>query len=341
MTDRVRLTLAEAESLCDRALTASNVSNGNARLTAKALVAAEADGQKGHGLSRIPSYAAQARSGKVDGKAVPVLERQGAALLRIDAKSGFAYPAIELACETLPDIASLTGVASACIHNSHHLGQAGAHAERLANSGLVALLFSNSPKAINFWGGRDPMMGTNPIAFAAPRAASDPLVIDLALSKVARGKILAAKNAGEKIPDTWALDAKGIATDDPGAALQGSMLPIGDAKGAALVLIVELLSAALTGARFGYEASSFFEATGDAPGIGHTIIVFEPMMSSGGNFLQRMDDIVAMIERTDGARLPGATRLENRHKAVKEGLLIPSTLYDEIESIIQAEPVDG
>lgn len=341
MTEPVRLTLAEAESLCVRALVASNVSDGNARLTAKALVAAEADGQKGHGLSRVPSYAAQARSGKVDGTAVPVLERPATGLLRIDAKSGFAYPAIEIACEALPDIASVTGVASACIHNSHHLGQAGAHAERLANKGLVALLFSNTPKAINFWGGRAPMMGTNPIAFAAPRAASDPLVIDLALSKVARGKILAAKNAGEKIPDSWALDADGAATDDPVAAMQGSMLPIGDAKGAALVLIVEILSAALTGANFGYEATSFFDATGDAPGIGHTIIAFEPMMSSGGNFLERMDDIVAMIEHTDGARLPGATRLENRRNALKQGLLIPSALYDEIRSIIQAEPGHG
>ena len=336
MTNSKRLTLTEAENLCVRALLASNVSEANARSTASALVAAEADGQKGHGLSRIPSYAAQALSGKVDGHAAPTLSRPGTALIRVNANSGLAYPAIDIASETLLELVKVTGVASACIHNSHHLGQAGAHAEQLANAGLVALVFTNSPKAINFWGGRNPMMGTNPIAFAAPRADGAPLVIDLALSKVARGKILAAKNAGEKIPDSWALNANGEPTDDPAEAMQGSMLPIGDAKGAALVLIVELLAAALTGSNFGYEASSFFEAEGDSPGIGHTIVVFDPAMTSGGRFAERMGHIIAAIERTDGARLPGTTRLENRQKATKAGVEISSALYQDIESIIES-----
>ena len=336
MTNSKRLTLTEAENLCVRALLASNVSEANARSTASALVAAEADGQKGHGLSRIPSYAAQALSGKVDGHAAPTLSRPGTALIRVNANSGLAYPAIDIASETLLELVKVTGVASACIHNSHHLGQAGAHAERLANAGLVALVFTNSPKAINFWGGRNPMMGTNPIAFAAPRADGAPLVIDLALSKVARGKILAAKNAGEKIPDSWALNANGEPTDDPAEAMQGSMLPIGDAKGAALVLIVELLAAALTGSNFGYEASSFFEAEGDSPGIGHTIVVFDPAMTSGGRFVERMGNIIAAIEHTDGARLPGTTRLENRQNATKAGVEISLALYKDIESIIES-----
>ena len=329
----MRLTLAEAKQLCVRALLASNVSEANARSTAKALVHAEADGQKGHGLSRVPSYSGQAISGKVNGHAAPTLSRPGTALIRVNAQSGFAYPALDMVIEMLPTIAKVTGVASACIYNSHHLGQAGAHAERLANAGFVALVFSNSPKAINFWGGRDPMMGTNPIAFAAPRADAAPLVIDLALSKVARGKILAAKKAGETIPDSWALDTDGKPTNDPAKAMQGSMLPIGDAKGAALVLMVEVLSAALTGSNFGYEASSFFDAEGDPPGIGHTVVVFDPAMSSGGRFAERMDDVATAIERTDGARLPGMTRLENRQKAVDDGLLISRELYEEITAI--------
>jgi len=332
----VRLSLSEAQDLCVRALQASDVSDTNARSTAKALVNAEADGQKGHGLSRIPSYSGQALSGKVDGHAVPSLSRPGTALIRVNAKSGFAYPAMDLACETLPAIVKVTGVASACIYNSHHLGQAGAHAERLANEGLVALVLTNSPKAINFWGGREPMMGTNPIAFAAPRVGTEPLVIDLALSRVARGKILAAKNAGEKIPESWALNADGKPTDDPAEAMQGSMLPIGDAKGAALVLMVELLAAALTGSNFGYEASSFFDAAGDSPGIGHTIIVFDPAMTSGGRFAERMDNIVAAIENTDGARLPGMTRLEQRRQVAQNGMDISSALYKDIETIIES-----
>ncbi len=334
MTESVRLAIEEAQDLAVRALVASNTSEANAHSTALALVNAEADGQKGHGLSRIPSYTAQARSGKVDGFASPTVERPATALLRVNADSGFSYPAVELACEQLGGIIGATGIAAACIYNSHHLGQAGAHAERLASQGLAAIVMTNSPKAISFWGGSKPMMGTNPIAFAAPQKGAEPLVIDLALSKVARGKILAAQRAGEKIPDTWALDSEGNPTDDPTAAMDGSMLAIGDAKGAALVLMVELLTAALTGSHFGYEASSFFAAEGDPPHIGHTFIVFQPELASGGHFAERVANIITAIAQTDGARLPGCSRLEHRQRAIDDGLLIPAALHDEITTII-------
>ena len=337
----VRLSLEDARDLVVRALTVSHVNNTNAVSTATALAAAEADGQRGHGLSRVPSYAAQARSGKVDGYARPEVSRPASALLRINAKSGFAFPAIDLACKHLPELAAVSGVASACICNSHHIGQAGAHAERLALQGLCALVLSNSPKAIGFWGGSEPMMGTNPIAFAAPRAHDAPLVIDLALSRVARGKILAAKRNGTKIPNTWALDANGKHTDDPTEALAGSMLPIGDAKGAALALMVELLTAALTGSNFGYEASSFFEDDGTPPHIGQTIIVFRPDIASGGRFDERIENIVRAIEATDGARLPGITRLTNRQRASEDGLDISSALHEEITRIIRTGTRNG
>lgn len=339
--ESVRLSLQDANDLVVRALIASRVSETNARSTASALVAAQADGQSGHGLSRVPSYAAQARSGKVDGLAAPTCERPASALLRINASSGFAYPAVDLACEHLPEIVNETGVAAACLFSSHHLGQAGAHAERLANQGLVALVFSNSPKAISFWGGREPMLGTNPIAFAAPQLGAEPLVIDLALSTVARGKILAAQRAGEKIPEDWALDAAGNATADPAAALAGSMLPIGDAKGAALVLMAELLAAAVTGSHFGYEASSFFEADGAPSHIGHLIIVIRPDVASGDRFAERMSNMVAAIDHTEGARLPGTTRLAQRKQAGTNGLAIPAALHDEILGIVNSGDPNG
>ena len=336
MTEPVCLAIEEAQDLAVRALVASNTSETNAHPTATALVNAEADGQKGHGLSRIPSYAAQTRSGKVDGLATPSVERPATALLRVNAESGFAYPAVDLACEQLSEIVSVTGVAAACIYNSHHLGQAGAHAERLASQGLVALVMSNSPKAISFWGGSEPMMGTNPIAFAVPQTGAEPLVIDLALSKVARGKILAAQRAGNKIPNTWALDSEGCPTDDPDAAMDGSMLAIGDAKGAALVLMVELLTAALTGSNFGYEASSFFEGEGEPPHIGHTFIVFQPDVASGGRFAERVANIIEAIALTDGARLPGSGRLAHRQRAIDDGLPISPALHEEITNIINS-----
>jgi len=327
----------DAEALCRRALAASGASGASARSTASVLVQAHIDGQAGHGLTRIPSYAEQLLAGKVAGDAIPVAERVAPALLRVDARSGFAYPALDLVLEHLPAIAAETGMAAALVHRSHHLGPAGIHVERFAARGLLALLFTNSPKAISFWGGREPMLGTNPIAFAAPAGEQPPFVLDFAtsaaLSKVARGRILAAARAGERIPPGWALDAEGRPTEDPAAALEGSMLPIGDAKGAALALMVELMAAALTGSNFGFEASSFFDASGGPPHIGHTVVAFDVERASAGLFGERLETLVAAIEATEGARLPGAGRQERRRLAESEGIAVPAALIRDIEAL--------
>jgi (2R)-3-sulfolactate dehydrogenase (NADP+) len=326
----VRLTLDEARALAMRALEASGVDHANAASTARALVAAEADGQKGHGLSRVPSYALQARCGKVDGRARPVLERAGPAAVRIDGGLGFAYPALDQAIEALVPLARANTVAAAVIRRSHHFGQAGAHAERLAEQGLIALVFGNSPKGMAFWGAARPRTGTNPIAFASPLPGQPPLVIDLALSQVARGRIVAAQQAGETIPEGWAVDAEGRPTTDPAAALKGAMLPIGGAKGSALALMVEILSAALAGAAFGWEASSLFDDQGGPPDLGQTLLALDPQALSGGAFMSRMGALIAAIDEDDGARLPGTRRLTARAKAAEEGVVIPAALHAEI-----------
>ena len=165
------LTLGEAESLVARALIRCRTSEANAICVARALVAAEADGLKGHGLSRTPSYAAQAKVGKVDGFAVPKVERARPGAAAIDAADGFAFPAIDAALALLPAMAREAGIASAAIRRSHHCGAAGHPVERLAGQGLVALMFANTPAAIAPWGGAKAVFGTNPIAFACPLPA--------------------------------------------------------------------------------------------------------------------------------------------------------------------------
>jgi (2R)-3-sulfolactate dehydrogenase (NADP+) len=343
MNDKVRLSAADAESLATAALVRSRTSEAAARSTARALVAAEIDGQAGHGLSRVPPYALHARCGKVDGHAVPRVEQVAAAALRVDAGLGFAYPAIDAALDALAPLAKQAGIAVAAIRRSHHFGQAGAHAERLANAGLVAIVFGNTPKAMAFHGGRRAMLGTNPIAFAAPapRAASAatqtpaaaPLVIDLALSVVARGKIVGAKAAGKPIPNDWAVDAQGQPTTDPSAALNGTLLPIGGAKGAALALMVEVLTAALTGSHFGWEASSFFDDQGGPPDMGHAFLALDPMRLSGGTFDARMSVLFEAIAAEAGVRLPGSRRIDARARAARDGLAVPAALHAELTTL--------
>ena len=249
----------------------------------------------------------------------------------VDGGLGFAYPAIDLTLAALAPLAKETGIAVAAIRRSHHFGQAGAHAEKLAQQGLVALVFGNAPKAMPFWGGKTPALGTNPIAFACPLPNGDPLVIDLAMSVVARGKIMAAQQKGEAIPEGWAVDAQGQPTTDAAAAMKGAMLPIGGAKGSALALMVEILAAALTGSAFGWESSSLFDDKGGAPNLGHSIIALDPERLSGGSFMTRMAVLLGAMDAEDGVRLPGLTRLTNRRASAEHGLSIPAKLYAEIK----------
>jgi (2R)-3-sulfolactate dehydrogenase (NADP+) len=329
----VTLELPALHELAKEILISHNTSEINAGQVAAALVAAEADGQSGHGASRIPSYAAQARSGKVDGHAMPKLKKVAPAALRVDARSGFAVPAMSLAIEALTELTRETGVAAVSIANSHHSGVAAHHVEPLAQAGLIGLSFGNTAQAIAPWGGTKGLFGTNPIAFAAPRRKGAPLIIDMSLSKVARGKVNAALQKGEPIPEGWAVDKNGKPTTDPKAAMEGTMLPMGDAKGAQLVLMVEILAAALSASHFGYEASSFFSGEGEAPHVGQFLLAIDPEPLSRGRFRDRLEDLLTAILQQPGTRIPGDRRYALRAAAAHKGVSLPQPLYDELMRI--------
>lgn len=315
-----KLSLEAAEQKVAELFIEAGASPANAASVALALVMAEADGLKGHGLSRVPTYISMLRSGKMDGQAVPIARQPKPGVLAIDAAHGFAYPAIDLAVIELPEIARKQGIAAAPIRRSNHCGAAGLHVERLAEQGLVALLFANTPGAMAPWGGAKPVFGTNPIAFAAPLAGREPLVIDMALSKVARGPIVAAKQKGEPIPEGWALDAAGKPTTDPAAAIAGTMVPLGDAKGATLAMMVEILAAALVGTHFAFQASSFLDDQGGPPDTGQLILAIDPASMGGNWFAERMKLLTHAIEAQPGTRLPGMRRYALRAKARAEGI---------------------
>jgi (2R)-3-sulfolactate dehydrogenase (NADP+) len=332
MDSYTTISIDEAVELCKRALTAAGTHETNAAIVSKALVRGEIDGHLGHGLSRLPSYVAQVRSGKIDGRAVPSLEDVKPGLIRVNAGFGFAYPAIQLTLPELEIRAAKTGIAAAAIYHSHHFGVAGHPCEDLARRGLISFIYGNSPKAIAPTGSKEKVLGTNPIAFGAP-LDDDPLIIDFAVSTVARGKILAARQQGQPIPEGWAISPDGKPTTDPEIALQGSMLPIGGAKGAALALMVEVMSACLAGASLGVEASSLYEAQGPSPDLGQVILVIDSAALSGEAFSGRLRTLADVYQKLDGARFPGLSRLENRKKAAQEGLRIPTVLDCEIRSL--------
>lgn len=329
----MKFSIAEAEDLVSSIFERNGVLPQNARSVARALVASEAAGQGGHGFRRIPVYVRQALVGKVDGRARPAVTWLKPGVLSIDANLGYAYPAIDCAIEALPDMAREQGIALAAIHRSHHAGVMALTVERFAEMGFVALMFANAPASMAPWGGSRPLYGTNPIAFGAPVGGADPLVIDLALSKVARGKIMAARQKGETIPGDWALDRNGRPTTDPEEAIEGTMVPAGEAKGAALALMVEILAAAVTGSNFAFEASSLLDDKGSPPSIGQTIIAIDPVSTGGAAFTERLSFIAGEIEKQENVRLPGRRSQGIRKRALEEGIVIESDILAEIQKL--------
>lgn len=311
----------------------NGVRRETAASVARALVAAEAAGQSGHGLRRVPAYLSQVRSGKVDGAAVATASHPRPGLLAIDAHFGFAYPALDLSVQELAPLARSQGIACAAIHRSHHAGVMALTVERFAEQGLVAMMFANAPASMAPWGGKRPLYGTNPIAFAVPVANQEPIVIDLALSKVARGKVMEAQQRGVEIPEDWALDAEGQPTTDPTEAIKGTMAPAGGAKGAALAFMVEALSAGLTGALFSYEATSLFDDKGAPPALGQFIIAIDPGAATGAAFGARMAELAQQMEQEEAVRIPGRRGRKLRRDAETTGLQIDQSVLSAIGAL--------
>jgi (2R)-3-sulfolactate dehydrogenase (NADP+) len=322
---------AEWEALAARVLQRAGARSDVAAAVAAALVAAELDGIPSHGLSRLPFYADQVASGKVDGCAVPAVERPAAGLVRCDARNGLAYPAIAAGLAAGEACLHEQGIVGVAVANSHHCGVLGHWVEGLAARGVVGLAFANTPAAIAPAGGARALFGTDPVAFACPRRDGPPLVIDLSMSVVARGRIMLAASRGEAIPAEWARDAAGRPATDPRVALAGTMAAIGGAKGTMLALMVELLAAALTRSQFGFEASSFFDPAGPPPRVGQFFVLVDPAPLGGSAVLDRIDALCRAMLEEPGVRLPGDRRRASRAALAARGITVPRQLCDELE----------
>jgi len=326
-----QVSLEQLHDLAHRALARAGAHPDLAAATAKALVYADASGLSSHGVARIPQYAAHLKNGRADGSARPKIAAAKGGAVLVDAECGLAFEACALAVHEAIRRARDLGVAYAGVTNSHHFGVAGYHLEAVGAAGFVGMAFGNSPAAMPAAGGSRPIFGTNPIAAIFPRPHAAPLLIDLSLSEVARGKLMIAAKEGKPIPLGWALDRAGKPTTDPKAGLEGSMLPLGGAKGAMLALVVELLVTALTGAAIGFEATSFFVDKGNRPRLGQAFLVIDPVALSGRVvYDERIETLIAAMTKDPAVRLPGDRRYALAAKAANEGVGIPAALHRQL-----------
>ena len=312
-----------------------NTSKSNATSVSNALVAAQVNGQSGHGLIRLASYVNQLKSGKIEGDAKPSINQIMPSLSRVDAKYGFAYPALDLSIKHIVQSVKNTGVCISTIFHSHHCGMLGYYVDKLAQEGYVSIMFANSPQAIAPWGGQKGVFGTNPIAFGAPRSKGKlPIIIDMSMSKIARGKILHHSKTDNIIEESIALDRNGNPTTNATEALEGVLLPIAGAKGSALCLMIEIMSAVLSGSNIGYEASSFLDSKGRYPNVGQTIIAFDQNLLSGNQYDAKIEDLCKYILEQDGTKLPGDKKIQFNKLSENELINIEDKLYNNLIKLL-------
>lgn len=319
----VRIPLAELSALLARIFERHGTSARVAAILGDNVACAQRDGSHSHGVFRIPGYLSTLASGWVDGKAVPVVSDAAPGYINVDARNGFAQPALAAAREALVAKARSSGIALLAIHDSHHFAALWPDVEPFAREGLVALTFVNSMACVVPHGGRQALFGTNPIAFAAPRDNADPLVFDLATSAIAHGDVQIAAREGQQLPPGFGVDSAGAPTRDPKAILDGgALLPFGGHKGSALSMMVELLAAALTGGNFSFDFSWADHPGAQTPRTGQLFIVIDPAKGAGGNFAQRAEALVRAMHDAGQPRMPGDRRYRERRDAESRGVAI-------------------
>lgn len=316
----VTIGIGKLTRLVDAALTRSGLAAEASALIAQAIVAAEIDGSRSHGIHRVPGYAGSLASGWVDGNAVPVVEDVAAGLVRVDACNGFAQPAIRQAADLLAGKAAKVGVAAMAIRNSHHFAALWQDVEAFAERGFVALNMVNSRSRMVVWNGQSKVLGTNPVAFACPRRGQPPICWDQATSVMSHGDVLLSAAAGLALPQGVGLDAHGRDTTDAKAVAEGgALLPFGGVKGGSIAFMVEVFAAALTGSNFGFEDDSASFPGARTSRAGQFILLVDPSRIAGGDFAARMETLIEAIRTAGTARIPSEQRYRRRAVALRAG----------------------
>ncbi|MEM6987837.1 MAG: Ldh family oxidoreductase, partial [Pseudomonadota bacterium] len=293
---------------------------------------AEAEGIRNVGLGYIHLYLKHLACGKVAGHAVPETIRTSASATVVDAGHGFCHTAYLHGEARLIECAQREGIGVLAITNSYSAGVLGWFVRRLAQRGLVAMMFANSSKAVAAHGGKVPFFGTNPLAFAAPRGDDEPVVVDMATASTARVNIVRAAREGVPIDAGHAIDDQGEPTTDAAAALRGAQLPMAGAKGFGLGLMVDILGGLITGGNCSYEASLFSDNEGGPPNVGQSIIALDPGFYAAG-FVDHLEQMLADMKSGNSVRVPGERRAELRQHHTLNGVEVPDELLAQIAAL--------
>jgi ureidoglycolate dehydrogenase (NAD+) len=323
----------------------------DAALTAESLAAADLRGVHSHGALRVGVYVDRLRAGSIDPRAELRVLRDGGATVAADARAG---PGIAMAARAM-DLAiaraGAHGIAAVSLRNANHCGMLAFFAMRALASGCIGIAASNADSQVAPWGARAKFLGTNPFAVAVPARDESSVVVDMASSVVAHGKVKGAADRGEPIPEGWAVDAEGRSTTDPLQALAGALLPFGGFKGSGISLLVDLIAGALSGARSGPEIVPLYQRLAEPQGIGQFFMALKiEALGSLDTFTRRVDETlrrVRALPRAAGVQriyAPGEPELLRAAEYALDGIPLPSDALAEIARVagmLGIEPPKG
>lgn len=332
----MKVDVATARRTATTLLVQAGLRPDRAAATARAIVLAEAWGLASHGLLRLPVYLDRTRAGGHPADADLRTVTDTGALVVLDGGGGLGHWQLGEAVALGVQRAREHGVALVAVADSGHCGALGVHVADAASAGMASLAFSTGPAVLPPWGGDARLLSTSPIAAGFP-AEPRPIVVDLAMSTVARGKIAAYAARGEQLPDGWALDASGEPTNDPAVALKGMLSPLGGAKGFALAFTVEALTAGLVGPARAQEVTDFFDA--DAidrrQGIAHLAVVVDPARTDGAGdptgVARRLAELARATEDA-GGRVPGSRRRSAEEVPDDAEIDVPDAVWQGLEA---------
>ncbi len=333
----ITLSPAELQRWVQRILENAGLSILQSGAVSRVIAAGERDACKSHGIYRIEGILRTLKAGKVEANAVPELvPDEKPTIVRMAACKGFSNPAFEIGVSPLADRARKFGIAALAINDCTHFAALWPEIEALTELGLAAIAMCPSYSTVAPTGGKEPLFGTNPIAFGWPRPGRDPYVFDFATSVVARGEIELHRRAGKSIPEGWAIDHNGSPTRNPEAALAGALLPFGGHKGSAISTMIELLGGIMIGDLTSAESLRQLGSTNLSPSHGELVIAFSPEAfanTGGGNPFDRAERLFEAIVG-QGARLPSQRRFAARREADANGIWLDQS---EVESLNRME----
>lgn len=322
-----------------RSMAAAGLTAQDAALVAARMADAELQGSDGHGLIRLPQYVRRIRAGGINARAQPRIVQERGATALLDGDNGMGQLVVSRALDIACDKARSHGIGCVGTRTSNHAGPASLYVREAVERGFVALYFAvGNANHLPPWGGLDLLLSTNPIAIGMPAGREEPVVLDMATTVAAYGKVKARVQRGEPLPEGWMVDRQGRPLTDPARIAEGLLLPIGGYKGYGLALMIGLLAGTLNGAAMGRTVVDFNEDHVTVTNTGQTLLVIDPSAFGDPAALgQRVDDVVGQMRGS--ARLPGFERIwlpgeqshERRRRHALHGVPLPDALHKRLD----------